>query len=950
MSSDRLNSNPQDPDHPELILATDAISPLDRLRIADPDTYVWVKGQLAPMRPVPSDEALTLLAETTIWGLSQEASMGEAVAKGVLRLMARTSTDRLYLYEKIVRQAAKTGPTLGRIMATFLSPVLLKEGDILERFLITVEIMQRKGTYTLIPPLEIMQSLILAGDQEGACAYLDMLGATFSQKMTYNRSLHLVYRIPKAVSGFDPKRRKAQILQLHKIAIFDLKLVEPFLDGVEKGTGLLDGTALEEFVSQALARYAYTPEAASNFLSLASRVGKDACTALGRVVTIGHVSAQLNRYLYARIGRAVSVKPLSELPNDKRDVPWVCSDGRHIYLPDEIDRESTQDENRILYKALSRLEAGYFECRTFDFDLEKAVDRYAEVACRAGGLLNDRRSEKASDGERFISCFSPRALGADLFNLFEQARVAAHLRRRYPGLMRQVTPVLGSGLRDGVPPAADDLLAPVYSELVLDDKIPVSEDTVIAALQHRLVEMFHGGIDETSSVETSARLACLAFDVIEQLLGKRVNRYRSMALPFGRQLHWDLSGRAFAALNQTAKRIKVRLKEMGVDLYISDLRNRLAEQHGALAADDIAELVFSRTHGAPSISSSDTGPSKLDLAKLDLAKLDLAKLDLDEPDLAALLQKSGAGVAACPQTNGQAFIYPEWDHHLQDYLYDHTRVYEAEVPCDTGGALYSGLLARHRGLVAGMRRAFELLKPEGLAMLRQWPEGDAFDYRALLDFAMDRRAGRIASDRLFIKRIKQEREVAVLLLVDLSRSTAYPVCGGKSTVLDVTQQALVLFCEALEVVGDDYAIAGFSGSGRHCVDFYSLKRFQEPLCPAVRSRISNLKPQRSTRMGAAIRHATALVAQAEARVRLMIVVSDGFPNDIGYKSDYAIADTCRSIQEARSRNFHVKAITVNIGSDPRLDDLYGRNHHHVIGDVRDLPDKLIRLYGALTRV
>ena len=101
-------------------------------------------------------------------------------------------------------------------------------------------------------------------------------------------------------------------------------------------------------------------------------------------------------------------------------------------------------------------------------------------------------------------------------------------------------------------------------------------------------------------------------------------------------------------------------------------------------------------------------------------------------------------------------------------------------------------------------------------------------------------------------------------------------------------------------------------------------------------------------MGAAVRHASTWLARVESRVRLLLVVSDGFPNDLGYKADYAIADTRRAVQEAQARNFHVKAITVNIGSDPRLDDLYGRRHHHVIGDVRELPDKLLRLYGTLT--
>ena len=103
-------------------------------------------------------------------------------------------------------------------------------------------------------------------------------------------------------------------------------------------------------------------------------------------------------------------------------------------------------------------------------------------------------------------------------------------------------------------------------------------------------------------------------------------------------------------------------------------------------------------------------------------------------------------------------------------------------------------------------------------------------------------------------------------------------------------------------------------------------------------------------MGSAIRHAVTVLAGAPSRVRLILLVSDGFPNDLGYKAEYATADTRKAVQEARSRNIHLKAITVNIGSDPRLDDLYGRAHHHIIGDVRELPGKLLRLYGTLTRL
>ena len=102
-------------------------------------------------------------------------------------------------------------------------------------------------------------------------------------------------------------------------------------------------------------------------------------------------------------------------------------------------------------------------------------------------------------------------------------------------------------------------------------------------------------------------------------------------------------------------------------------------------------------------------------------------------------------------------------------------------------------------------------------------------------------------------------------------------------------------------------------------------------------------------MGAAIRHAISQLEKVSSKVRLLIILSDGFPNDIDYKQYYATADTRKAIFEARSKNIYTHAITVNFAGDPKLDDLYGNVHHNVISDVRELPDKLLRIYGSLTR-
>jgi nitric oxide reductase NorD protein len=905
------------------------IPPLESLRIADPETYAWVTEQVELLAGKPPAQVLALLAQEIIWGLSLETGLGRAVARGLLDLTARGPDDpsrmltRLQQFAALVHRAARTGATLGRLVATYAAPVLQGDGALLDRFEKTLAVMLGKGTYTLSAPLEAMSELIAAGDAGSAAAYLDLLATVFQQEISYNQSLRLVYLLPKAVRGFKPPRRRFQIEQLHRLARTDLQLIEAFQDGIDRGLGLLDADALTTFTSAAIEKFARGRDLGVRFLSLTSKVGQNTCAGLQRAVPLIQVQDRLGRYLNARMGRVPAIKPLSGLPGSREDHPWICSDGLCIYLPDEIDRHPHAVDNAALFKALVRLEAGYFECGTFDFDLERAADLYPEMAQWLRDHPADDRHDDLCDAERFVQSFVPSALARDLFDIFEQARVAAHLNRSYPGLMAQVMPVMHREahrmtlFNSGHPLAGD------FAALVLAMEAPEATVPMGAARQVRLTDLFYRHTDVSSPVEASARLVCLGFDHLREALGSRINRYTPLAVPFTRRIHWHQAARSFAAMERAAQRIKLRLDARKLRVYRSDLRNRLVQRQGQLSADDVAELV---------------------LAGGRRTAVDLSRLDLD-----ALLERSGVNSPTRKDDGLAAARYPEWDHQLQDYLNDHTYVRDLQVSAEGDSGFYSRTLTRHRGLVARMRRAFELLKPEGLAILRQWPEGDAFDYRALIDFAIDRKAGRIPSDRLFVKRLKQERDVAVLLLVDISRSMSNTVAGGQATVLDVAKEALVLFCEALQVVGDDYAVAGFSGTGRHAVDYYAVKMFQEPLNDAVRARISALAPQRSTRMGAAIRHATTVLGGSPSRVRLIILVSDGFPNDLGYKAEYATADTRKAVQEARSRNIHIKAITVNIGSDPRLDDLYGRAHHHVIGDVRELPDKLLRLYGTLTR-
>jgi len=158
-------------------------------------------------------------------------------------------------------------------------------------------------------------------------------------------------------------------------------------------------------------------------------------------------------------------------------------------------------------------------------------------------------------------------------------------------------------------------------------------------------------------------------------------------------------------------------------------------------------------------------------------------------------------------------------------------LHEKTAPAEAGD-FYPEVLRTHLHLVRRSRQTFERLRPEGLKRLRRWRDGDEFDYRQLIDAWVDRRSGEVPSDRLFVKRVRDRREVAVLLLVDVSRSTANRVPGSESSVLDIEKEAVVILCEALSVLGDDLPRPAFpaAGAGGWTISVLrnSLNRFRRP--------------------------------------------------------------------------------------------------------------------------
>jgi nitric oxide reductase activation protein len=257
------------------------------------------------------------------------------------------------------------------------------------------------------------------------------------------------------------------------------------------------------------------------------------------------------------------------------------------------------------------------------------------------------------------------------------------------------------------------------------------------------------------------------------------------------------------------------------------------------------------------------------------------------------------------------------------------------------------VLTAQRGAVGIMRRYFESLRPPGLRRVAGQVDGEELDMDAAVGRVADLAAGREPSERIYLRREKRERDVAVAFLVDLSGSTSRQLEQGRR-VIDVEKQGLVILCEALTSIGDQFAVYGYSGQGRHRVEFIVIKDFDEAVTGRAAAKLGGVVPLQQNRDGAAIRHATRKLLARHAKTRLLIVLSDGRPLDEGYKDEYSLEDTRMALHEARAQGIEPVCITVDREADAYVRRMYGDVRFVVVDRVEGLPEKLPRIYHRLT--
>jgi nitric oxide reductase NorD protein len=618
-------------------------------------------------------------------------------------------------------------------------------------------------------------------------------------------------------------------------------------------------------------------------------------------------------------------------------------DGRNITLPAAVSIFDREDDNFGFYKLSLFHQLGYVRFGCFD-----------EIA-----RVNSTLAE-----------YDDSRLAEKLFLVVEDARIDWRLEYSYPGigrqLYRQKTKAWSMRVRE-----------------LFTRRAQLLEVIVAASLDAR----YESRIESVLWPE-----AALLWMQLQQLKSPKADIEDTLAVTHA---CYELIRRD--ASQSSLHRRKVPLLSLGElpepVTYRGELDVAAAESTLKIEAliDELQEEVSS---DAESLMLATGNPDQFDIEDLKKGDVDegvsitleeLAhELDVDLSDLQPASKEEAlallGGIAAGVRDSTRYF-YDEWDHSIGDYrarwctLFEH---HDMELDED----YYRRTLVDYERLSHRIRHHLNKVRPEMLRKVRGFPEGEELDLERTVTWFVDRKAGYTPEEKIYIQRQRKERDVSTLFLLDMSASTddiipdpdKEPVIDpgidddeylieyfrlrkeyedDARRIIDLEKEAVILMAEALEKLGDAYSVCGFSGYGREQVDYYLCKDFDDPLDALARGRIGGIKPCRSTRMGAPIRHGVRRLLETESRIKAMIIISDGYPQDHDYGMDrnsreYGLMDTMKALSEAKQQGVLTHCLTVDPSGHDYLRDMCADSQYMVIQDIEQLPEELSRVYRSLT--
>ncbi len=292
--------------------------------------------------------------------------------------------------------------------------------------------------------------------------------------------------------------------------------------------------------------------------------------------------------------------------------------------------------------------------------------------------------------------------------------------------------------------------------------------------------------------------------------------------------------------------------------------------------------------------------------------------------------------------------YPEWDYLSQTFRPDWVSVYEALHPKGNAADI-DKLLAKNAALAKRLKRMLDLLKPQEKVRIRYQEEGSELDLDIALRSLIDFKSGTSPDPRINMSHKTSGRDIAVMLLLDLSESLNEKATGSEQTILELSQEAVSLLAWAIDKLGDPFAIGGFHSNTRHDVRYLHVKGYSERWDDEVKGRLAAMSAQYSTRMGAAMRHAAHYLENQKAEKKLMLILTDGQPADVDTKDErMLIEDARQAVKELDTKGIYAYCINLDPKADEYVSDIFGKQYT-VVDNIQRLPERLPELFMALTK-
>ena len=639
------------------------------------------------------------------------------------------------------------------------------------------------------------------------------------------------------------------------------------------------------------------------------------------------------RYLHIRSNQEFAANPkltLEESGGQNSDT---------LFLP-----ESVATTHASTYRVLAMEQIGLRECDTLSFRMETAVEQIPSLLQRFQPDPN--AGPRVGDYRLLFTSFSQPALAEDLFLLFEETRIQAHLQRAYPGLTKHLQAYHGYLLQSQVPA---DLLEQA-KRWRMGEPLMLSD----SGLQRTLFEAIEGHRESAATVYDSVAALCGHYEAV--------------------LAHYELVESSYRETDESL------VDWLNREQRVEEWEEELEDINEQLSQSMAMEIPTGQEEEAVYGDAGDGSQRQIDLDIKELKdERDTLKrrVDMERSAVAHALGKS--------QGDARSFRYDEWDYLNRTYLRAWCRVFEQPLGID-GEDDIAPLKAVIRAYQNTVQRQLEQIRPTGLERIRRVQDGDELDLNAVIEARQDIRAGQSADERVYSRKERVQRDVSAIFLVDLSASTDDPIhppeprdwsnyeedesdtrAGWYASfdeieeepeepgrkIIDLEREAMVVMAAALEALGDSYGIYGFSGYSKDNVELFIAKEPDDAFSHTTLKSIAAMAPKGSTRMGPAIRHATQKLMNTGSAMKVLMVISDGFPQDCDYgpvrgNHDYGVEDTAKALQESQQKGIETFCMTVDKSGHDYLKRMCPDERYMIIEEMEDLPSQLTKVYAALT--